>query len=332
MAKQSQTRAKSKNEMRNPLHRVSRETRQTLDLVHRLQMEELEQRQRATMLVRKGSERERRLNQRVQEWVRTGIPELDREVAAIREKYTSDVQAADKLRPSRVIYDIKPSEMDWHPPVPNGDGGFWWASTDAWGSGGIQVVFLTDGLHFFDSIGYNGDPLVSFSAGAVAHFELHANRRPPSASGRYASAPIVELFGKIEGFTGYWHWLWAADDKWSKCWLNLRQTALQLVPHDFGVPGYRSVLQPVVLAERKEVRNLIDEENEGRFKDAFLQGFTPMPPIEFGLVNPNLSIWVQLEVRFDIQLEGWSHIKFSPEPNPMGSVLLRHFQWKIQPL
>jgi hypothetical protein len=142
----------------------------------------------------------------------------------------------------------------------------------------------------------------------------------------------VELFGKIEGFTGYWHWLWAADDKWCKCWLNLRQTALQLVPHDFGVPGHHSVLQPVVLAERKEVRELINEENNGNFVNAFLPGFLPMPPIEFGLVDSNLTIWVQLEVRFDIQLEGWSHIKFSPEPNPMGSVLLRHFQWKIQPL
>jgi hypothetical protein len=57
-----------------------------------------------------------------------------------------------------------------------------------------------------------------------------------------------------------------------------------------------------------------------------------MPPIEFGLVNPNLSIWVQLEFRFDIQLEGSSAIRFSPEPNPMGSVVLRHPQWRIQSL
>lgn len=90
--------------------------------------------------------------------------------------------------------------------------------------------------------------------------------------------------------------------------------------------------KPVVLASRTEVRTLLDEENESRFTEAFLQGFTPMPPIEFALVSPNLSVWVQIEVRFDIQLEGWSHIWFSPERDPMGSVLLRHHQWKVQPL
>jgi len=87
-----------------------------------------------------------------------------------------------------------------------------------------------------------------------------------------------------------------------------------------------------VLGERTEARTLIDEENNGEWKDAFLQGFTPMPPIEFGLADPSLSIWVQLEIRFDIQLEGWSSISFSPERNPMGSVLLRHPQWRIQPV
>jgi hypothetical protein len=57
-----------------------------------------------------------------------------------------------------------------------------------------------------------------------------------------------------------------------------------------------------------------------------------MPAVDFGLADPNRSIWVQLEVRFDIQLEGDSWISFSPGPYPAGSVLLQTPQWTIQPL
>jgi hypothetical protein len=39
-----------------------------------------------------------------------------------------------------------------------------------------------------------------------------------------------------------------------------------------------------------------------------------------------------IDVRFDIQLEGSSFIGFSPEPNPMNSVVVRTPQWKVQPI
>ncbi|HYE34219.1 hypothetical protein [Methylocaldum sp.] len=111
------------------------------------------------------------------------------------------------------MFDVKPTDIDLKPLLPIADGEFWWANTDFHWPQGMDTAFLTDGLHFFGGIGYDDDPLFSTSAGAVAHFELQATRRPFSSSGRYASAPIVELFGKITAFTGFWHWLWAADDK-----------------------------------------------------------------------------------------------------------------------
>jgi len=246
------------------------------------------------------------------------VPDMDARAA----KYLDQMRRrADRLiHLSHVTWD----KIDFKPVAPApmaADGEFWWANTDYWSPPGIGVSWETDGLHFFGTRNYDDDPLWAGSAGALARFELHANRRPPSASGRYASAPAIELFGKITGFTGLWHWLWAADDKWCKCWLNLRQTAYQLTPGT-----------PTVLASASNSISLFEEENNGRAVDAFLPGFRPMPPLQFGLADPGLSIWIDLEVRFDIQMEGWSCISFSPERNPMNSVLLRTFQWKVQPI
>ena len=320
-------------EVRNEAHRVPEVSDQALRSLRDLQMETLHQYQQRTATVRGGSRHERQLQAKLRKRFTDDIPGLKKLGAAVLADHRSNLDLArERLHLPPGIFDIKPAGIDPHPLPPVADGTFWWASTDFHWGHGIEAAFLTDGLHFFGDAVYDADPLISFSVGAVAHFELHSRRRPPSSSGRYASAPIVELFGKVEGFTGYWHWLLAADDKWAKCWLHLRQTALQLVPHDFGVPGLHHVEQPVVIAERTERRTLIDEENNGSWVDSFLPGFLPMPPIEFGLVDPNLSIWVQLEIRFDMQLEGWSHLAFSPEPNPMGSVLLRHPQWQIQTL
>ena len=207
-------------------------------------------------------------------------------------------------------------------PPPPPDGYFWWAQTQPTGNdGGIKSLFLSDGLHFFGGINYDADPTIHRFVGAIATFELHANRRPPSNFGRWRSAPFVELFGQIKGFTGVKIFPIAMDDKWCKCRLNLRQTAFQLTAGG-----------PVVLANHETNTVLLDEENEARWNFRNLDGFTPMPMVEFGLADPNLSVFVDHDVRFDIELEGDSSIVFVPGGNPMGSVLLRTFQWQVQAL
>ncbi len=332
MAKGTTRKPSKSNQVRNKSHRVSKDTQQALHVMRELQWRAQQQRQKQFETVGAGIRETRVLNDRLMEWVRTEVTDLDDQIAAINKQFATTVDKARAIRVTPAYYDIGPQDVDPNPAAPARDGVFWWASTDWHTERGINALFLTDGLHFFNGISYDDDPTSYASVGAVAHFELQAARRPPSNSGRYASSPIVQLFGKIEGFTGYWHWLWAADDKWCKCWLHLKQTAIQMVPHDFGIPRLHAVEQPVVLASREQVITLLEEENESRFKDAFLAGFTPMPPIEFGLLDPNLSVWVQLEIRFDIQLEGWSQIYFSPENNSMGSVVLQHPQWSIQAL
>jgi hypothetical protein len=69
-----------------------------------------------------------------------------------------------------------------------------------------------------------------------------------------------------------------------------------------------------------------------RLHNAPLPGFISMPLIQFALADPNLPIWIELEVRFDMQLEGASGIAFSPGNDPSQSVVLKTFQWKIQPI
>jgi hypothetical protein len=221
----------------------------------------------------------------------------------------------------RDLYDLRPIP-DIAPPPPPPDGWFWWAQTQPTGNDPrIKTEFLSDGLHFFGVIDYDADPTLHRFVGAIATFELHATRRPPSPSGRWRSAPFVELFGQIRGFTGVKIFPIAMDDKWCKCYLNLRQTAFQLTSGGAKV-----------LANNVTRTTLFDEENEARWTFRNLDGFTPMPMVEFGVADPGLSVFIDLDVRFDIILEGDSRIGFVPGDNPMGSVLLRTFQWQVQAL
>jgi hypothetical protein len=179
---------------------------------------------------------------------------------------------------------------------------FWWANTVAFPGGGLGVQFMTDGLHFFGRINYNRDQLFSFSTRAVATFELQPNRRPPSPSGRYNSAPHVELFGDVSGWTNSKICPLACDDKWCKCFLFLRQTAFQIINGQGRVCG-----------ENMSHRTLINEEGQGRDVSTRLPGFLQMPFLQFGLLRADLSVFIDLEVRFDVQLEGDSNIWFSPK-------------------
>lgn len=196
---------------------------------------------------------------------------------------------------------------------------FWWAQTQLFGGGGgISPTFQSDGVHFFGQAPYNRDPLFSFSVGAGATFELQPERMPHSASGRWHSAPHIELFGTITGWTNIKHCPWACDDKWSKCFLFLRHEAVQFID-DIGTWAS--------CGRATSFQTLINEEGNGRRVDAHLPGFKAMPPLTFGLFRRDRSVLVDIEVRFDVQLEGDSFISFSPGDGPNGSVLLRHFQW-----
>jgi hypothetical protein len=60
-----------------------------------------------------------------------------------------------------------------------------------------------------------------------------------------------------------------------------------------------------------------------------------MPAIDTSLYDPDLDIIARLEIRFDIELEGWADIFFnSPatEPSVSNAIVLRTLQWPLVPV
>jgi hypothetical protein len=263
-----------------------------------------------------------RISQKVAEWAGREVPGL-----------TEDVRELEAEREAALGADYS---RDWPSVAPHGMGvdvfagthssygEFWWAKSEWHWPGGMGVAPLGDGLHLFGGINYKADPPLYTSIGVTSHYGLSADRRPPSASGRYRSAPNSDVRGDVAGFQGLYHPIWHADDKRCNCALFLRQTAWQFAQN----------VRWVQLAERTSSWRFIHMENIYGVaqRRVHLGGFTPMPSIDFGLADPAAIIWIQSEIRFDINLEGDASIGFSPGPNPTNSVVTNQPQWNIQPI
>jgi len=237
----------------------------------------------------------------------------------IRKKVGARVQDAIKNLPPLTII---PSTMDQPgmpppPPAPQ-DTTFWWARTD-WGTSSSRLFtanFDENGvLHFGGAAATFGGDLHMFSFGAVAVFELQWDRIPPSPSGWWRSAPFVELFGSITGHTDSGSGFLNLTDSWSKCSMFRRQTIRQFGNFTFGSTEH-------MLGHREEEEKLIDEENKDRWTPFSMPGFQWMPEVIFNFPIVNTSVWAELEVRFDIQLEDGL---FSLDPE----VSLHTVQWPL---
>lgn len=203
-------------------------------------------------------------------------------------------------------------------PVAPTDHSFWWAETRPFLPSHMASRWGNDGLHFTGGPTWHNGNLFNTNFGAYVFFEVQPDRIPQSGSGLFSSTPYVELFGGLLGYTGNDDI--TTGDLWSKCWLHLRQTVLQF---GFGPTGPA----PIVLGNAETHETLIFEENADRSIHVNLPGFKPMPSVIFGGVNRANSVFVHLEVRFDIQLEGAGTLLWcDPE------VLLRTFQWPMNPL
>jgi hypothetical protein len=233
----------------------------------------------------------------------------------IRKKVAARVQDAIKNLPPLTII---PSTMDPMPPPPPAakDTTFWWAETD--GSVSDSSLFTANFdengvLHFGGGVGTFGGDLHMFSFGAVAIFELQWDRIPPSPSGWWRSAPFVELFGSITGRTDSGSGFLNLTDSWSKCSMFRRQTIRQF---------NKFLGTEVTLGHREEEEKLIDEENKDRWTPCSMPGFQWMPDVIFHFPIVGISIFAELEVRFDIQVEDGSFI-LDPE------VSLHTVQWPL---
>jgi len=206
-------------------------------------------------------------------------------------------------------------------PAPT-DPSFWWAQTRPRLAPMQTSEFRDDGLHFHGGpkvAGHNDEMHTSF--GAIAMFGLAPERLPSSPSGRWLSSPMVELFGGVVAFAPDWDLL--QGDGISSCDLVLRQTLYQFKPSPTGP-------LPVTVAESVSSNTFhLYLRNTGFSRNGQLPGFQLMPAVS--VHNAQLvtteTLWVDLEVRFDIYLNSAGALLWcDPE------VLLRLFQWPLVPM
>ena len=238
-------------------------------------------------------------------------------------QYRSDSLGVKKTRLDRIDNSDVPalqtylelSPMDFEPPRPQrSDPNFWAADWNFSGTPPFTLEALPDGFHVRGKKTYDGGDLLFLSFSERARYELHFDRIPRPDRPPWRSAPHVELFGELMA--------WTADgdiftgDCWSKCWMIRRQT---LVQHIFGGTAK--------IGEAIEVQHIFNEEDGNRTVTHRLPGFQPMPPVVLNSIFGSASIWAELEIRFEIQLEGSSLFWIHP-----FDLVIRGFQWPLIPL
>lgn len=237
--------------------------------------------------------------------------------------------AEQKITPFEPLVPINIHSLDYTgsnpPPQPKVDGEFWYNTIDVFSTDGrIVNDFSPFGLHFRGGLSQDSDDLYFASTGALTDYILDPWRTPFSSTGRYTSTPNVSLAGTISAFTGYWHPIWAADDKWSKCWLHMRHIVLQFLPA--GV---------AILGERTDGRWLFFEENQGRIVNVPMPGFMLMPTVSYFIRDPNFPVHGHVEVRLDCQIEGQAGLsfveRFATSPPLASTVILSGNQWHVLP-
>lgn len=200
------------------------------------------------------------------------------------------------------------------------DDNFWAATSTFFATPPYVAEARADGFHFRGKKTYNGSSLIKLSFGVKSRYELHASRVPRPNQPPWRSAPHVELFGQLLAWTergGIF-----SGDNWSKCWMIRRQTLSQFI---FAQPGTNNERK---IGEAIEVQNIFNEENRGRNQSHRFIGHQPMPPVVLTQIFPGVSIWAELEVRFDIQLEGNSLLWIE---HPFD-IVVRGFQWPLRPI
>lgn len=234
----------------------------------------------------------------------------------LRERQFDRLSKASGATPHDML-DLIP--VDLHAAAPAAaDPSFWYARANWFGDSPFTGSFAADGLSFRGMKNHNSGNLIKLRFGYTAAFELHANRVPHSPSGRWRSAPHIEIFGRLIGSSQD---SFGFGDDWCKCWMSRRQTAFQFV---FAPPGASNRR---IIGERIEHQTIFFSEDAPFTGFWRGPGFQPMPELVLTHPFPAQSIWVELELRFDIQLEGSAQLWIDPHQR----FLVRGFQWPARP-
>ena len=202
-------------------------------------------------------------------------------------------------------YDNVPAGRYWGIVQPANAGEFWWAETDSFVSAPANSLFVdidNDPCRIFGHIGYNGDPLLSGTIGVSMIFMLTPDRFPFTSRSTFEVRPEIRTGGIVSGWTGFYDWLWAADDKWSKCWRTFRATI--------------SLSSGEVLADHalSDTRFFLEDESPvGQANISEFMGWEPILGFEGDLGvwrSRGVTLILRVECHYDFQLEGDSDIWF----------------------
>jgi hypothetical protein len=213
--------------------------------------------------------------------------ELD---SAVREAYISHYRLRELSEDSLIPFDIVPV-ADFRSDI----GMWWWGESSWWWPGhlfGLSVFDQADGLHFRGQLNYDDGDLWFGSTGVTAIFGIGSDRLP--APGWYRSVPRVNLWGEVWGFTGVSGPL-SFGDNWSKCWLHANQKI--------------SVAGGPMINQAHWFDTLLFFESDGSHGVRPLPGTFTFPEVFFEVV-PGRPLVAELELKFDIQLEGSSAFRF----------------------
>lgn len=212
------------------------------------------------------------------------------------------------------------------------DHSFWWAFSWGLHPFGMSASFEDDGLHFGGAVQVKTSGEIRTSFGVVACFELQPNRmRPPGPNGQFLSSPQVELSGTLASYTPSWPYdpfvtpsraasgLWPVflERSFVSCDLVLKQTVYQW---GFGGTGRR------IVAEAYVSESLIHERSSGRTRLVPMPGYKLLPFVSFNRsqFNAHESLWAEIEVRFEIELEAFLSGVWCQD-----KVVLRTIQWPL---
>ncbi|GAA2463308.1 hypothetical protein [Streptomyces lavendulocolor] len=235
---------------------------------------------------------------------------------AVRRKQLDELAASE---PATMNTLVPPANLQ---PVPvSKDSEFWFSLTSSYAEDIYTSSNEPNGVHFKGKKTYDDGDLAYFAFGAVFRYTLGPDRIPYSPSGQWRSHPFVDIQGSISGNTSVG--FFPDGDFWSKCWMMKRQSLFQ---HTFAPPGVPPWLK---IAESIERKNLIFIEEWGGFDEVFFRGFESMPEITTfpHAVNTASEIMAELEVRFEIQLEGMAGLWIMGD-----SLIVQGDQWPFKPV
>lgn len=239
------------------------------------------------------------------------------------------LEMADGDRPFDDVID----QLQMIPRPPRGIGEFWWARTSTWSTMDEFTVALPDQqIRIYGHLHWGGDELITGSFGYIEDYVLTPDRFPTDHEITWHVSPSMHVDGVLSGFTGFYHPWWAADDKWSKCWENIRctvslSTGEVFQPRGWGYP--RMDLDDVSPVGQANYDLTSDQGETVRF-------YLDLP----SRAAAGTSILLQVERWYEVHLEGDADVWFwryrgqpgqSTIPGPDNAVMCQTAPIFLQP-